>query len=316
MTSIAVPLQEIGYSIQILTWKVSFLYHHVGFGSYVVQVYSLKDGPAHAVWRNIGLFATILAISNKSEIAIDWLNYDGVLVNSLKARDVMLCVIICAIGSRYNSYCSNIARTFLIDANAMQSKAYAVLLKAHEAAIGALKAGNKVSVVYQAAVSVVERDAPEFASHLTKSAGTGIGLEFYTIIFNEKAAEVVTSISSKLVKDVAYSFNEEEEEEERPKVKAESNGAEAFLSKVTHTFREFTNPSLPSDQTSRSSLANKLKKSVEDEIHFLKRRVSELESDLVSKSTEVISAVSRKEEALSSVFAEIDRLKEENSVKT
>ncbi|XP_058069722.1 FACT complex subunit SPT16-like isoform X2 [Magnolia sinica] len=137
----------------------------------------------------------------------------------------------------------------------LESKAYEVLLKAHEAAIGSLKAGNKVSAVYQAAVSVVERDAPEFASHLTKSAGTGIGLEFHTIIVNEKAAEVVTSINSKLVKDVAYSFNEEEEEEEeRPKVKAESNGAEAFLSKATHTFRDFTNPSLPSDRTSRSSL--------------------------------------------------------------
>ncbi|XP_058106726.1 nuclear-pore anchor-like [Magnolia sinica] len=63
-------------------------------------------------------------------------------------------------------------------------------------------------------------------------------------------------------------------------------------------------------------LADKLKKSVEDEIHFLKGRVSELESDLVSKSTEVISVISRKEEALSSAFAEIDHLKEENSVKT
>ncbi|KAL0291816.1 UNVERIFIED_CONTAM: FACT complex subunit SPT16, partial [Sesamum calycinum] len=33
-------------------------------------------------------------------------------------------VIICAIGSRYNSYCSNVARTYLIDSNAVQSKAY------------------------------------------------------------------------------------------------------------------------------------------------------------------------------------------------
>ncbi|XP_058113256.1 nuclear-pore anchor-like [Magnolia sinica] len=46
--------------------------------------------------------------------------------------------------------------------------------------------------------------------------------------------------------------------------------------------------------------ADKLKKSLEDEIHFLKGRVSELESDLVLKSTEVTSAVSGKEEALSS----------------
>ncbi|XP_058082983.1 nuclear-pore anchor-like [Magnolia sinica] len=61
---------------------------------------------------------------------------------------------------------------------------------------------------------------------------------------------------------------------------------------------------------------DQLKKSLEDEIHFLKGRVSELESDLVSKYTEVTSAVSGKEEALSSAFAEIDRPKEENSVKT
>ncbi|XP_058068970.1 nuclear-pore anchor-like [Magnolia sinica] len=62
--------------------------------------------------------------------------------------------------------------------------------------------------------------------------------------------------------------------------------------------------------------ADKLKKSLDDEIHFLKGRVSELKSDLVSKSTEVTSAVSEKEETLSSAFAKIDRLKEENSVKT
>lgn len=191
-------------------------------------------------------------------------------------------VIICAIGSRYNSYCSNVARTFLIDANATQSKAYEVLLKAHEAAIGALKPGNKVSAAYQAALAVVEKDAPELVSNLTKSAGTGIGLEFResglnlnakndrvlkpgmvfnvslgfqnlqtntnnpktqkfsvlladSVIVGEKGPEVVTSISSKAVKDVAYSFNEdeEEEEEERPKVKPEANGGEAVSSKAT-----------------------------------------------------------------------------------
>ncbi|KZV47398.1 hypothetical protein F511_07812 [Dorcoceras hygrometricum] len=87
-------------------------------------------------------------------------------------------VIICALGSRYNSYCSNAARTFLIDASPMQIKAYEVLLKAHEAAIAALKPGSKVSEVYLAALSVVEQEAPQMVPSLTKSAGTGIGLEF------------------------------------------------------------------------------------------------------------------------------------------
>lgn len=87
-------------------------------------------------------------------------------------------VIICAIGSRYNSYCSNVARTFLIDANSMQSKAYEVLLKAHDAAISALKPGKKAGDAYLTAVSIVEKEAPELAPYMTKSAGTGIGLEF------------------------------------------------------------------------------------------------------------------------------------------
>ncbi|KAJ1257964.1 hypothetical protein BS78_10G036900 [Paspalum vaginatum] len=87
-------------------------------------------------------------------------------------------VIICAIGSKYSSYCSNVARTYLIDATPTQSKAYETLLKAHEAAIEALKPGNQMSAVYQAAVAVIERDAPELLPNLTKSAGTGMGLEF------------------------------------------------------------------------------------------------------------------------------------------
>ncbi|XP_059648380.1 FACT complex subunit SPT16-like [Cornus florida] len=190
-------------------------------------------------------------------------------------------VIICAVGSRYNSYCSNVARTFLIDSTTTQSKAYEVLLKAHDAAIGALKPGNKVSAVYQAALSLVEKDAPDLVNNLTKSAGTGIGLEFResglslniknervlkagmvfnvtlgfqnlqtqikkaksqnfsllladTVIVTDKGHDVVTSVSSKAVKDVAYSFNDdEEEEEEQPKVKAEANGAESLYSKAT-----------------------------------------------------------------------------------
>ncbi|GFQ03912.1 fact complex subunit spt16 [Phtheirospermum japonicum] len=187
-------------------------------------------------------------------------------------------IIICAIGSRYNSYCSNVARTYLIDSNATQSKAYEVLLKAHEAAILAVKPGNKISAVYEAAVAVVERDAPEFVPSLTKSAGTGIGLEFResglilnaknervlktgmvfnvslgfqnlqaktsnpksqnfsllladTVVVTDDGRDVATSASSKLVKDVAYSFNEDEEEQ--PKMKVESKVKETVFSKAT-----------------------------------------------------------------------------------
>ncbi|CBI39650.3 unnamed protein product, partial [Vitis vinifera] len=81
-------------------------------------------------------------------------------------------VIICAIGSRYNSYCSNVARTFLIDANAMQSKAYEVLLKAHEAAIGALKPGNKLRRQHQAELA---RQKNEETARRLAGGGSGAG---------------------------------------------------------------------------------------------------------------------------------------------
>ncbi|XP_050231916.1 FACT complex subunit SPT16 [Mercurialis annua] len=188
-------------------------------------------------------------------------------------------VIIVAIGARYNNYCSNVARTFLIDANKMQSKSYEVLLKAQEAAIGALKPGNVLSAAYLAAVAVVKNEAPELVPHLTKSAGTGIGLEFResalnlnakndriikanmvfnvslgfqnlqnqndnpktqnysllladTVIVGQTSPEVVTSKTSKAVKDVAYSFNEEEEEV-KPHAKPGVNGTKTVISKTT-----------------------------------------------------------------------------------
>ncbi|KAI4310916.1 hypothetical protein MLD38_035861 [Melastoma candidum] len=189
-------------------------------------------------------------------------------------------VIICAVGSRYNSYCSNVARTFLIDATPLQSKAYEVLLKAHEAAISTLKPGSKLNAAYLAALSVVEKDAPELVPNMTKSAGTGIGLEFResglsinaknerivkenmvfnvsigfqnlqsgsanpknqsfsllladTVIVGKEKADVTTYISSKAVKDVAYSFNEDEEEEVKIRVKSEKYGTESVVSKTT-----------------------------------------------------------------------------------
>lgn len=71
MTSVAVSLMEIGYAI---------------------QVHTLEDGPASAVWKNLGVPITILEDKNTPEIAVDWLNYDGILVNSLEARDVILCL--------------------------------------------------------------------------------------------------------------------------------------------------------------------------------------------------------------------------------
>ncbi|XP_043715599.1 uncharacterized protein LOC122663996 [Telopea speciosissima] len=72
MVSLAVSLREIGYAI---------------------EVYSLEDGPVHTVWRSIEVPVNILQTSNKAEINVDWLNYDGILLNSLEARGVLSCLV-------------------------------------------------------------------------------------------------------------------------------------------------------------------------------------------------------------------------------
>lgn len=51
----------------------SYYWNNVSFVLCVLQVYSLEDGPVHAVWRKIGFSVTVLQISNKSAVAIDWL---------------------------------------------------------------------------------------------------------------------------------------------------------------------------------------------------------------------------------------------------
>lgn len=67
MLSLAVALQEIGYAI---------------------QVYSLQDGPVHSIWRSIGVPVIILQNKKNAGSAVDWLNYDGILVNSIETKGI------------------------------------------------------------------------------------------------------------------------------------------------------------------------------------------------------------------------------------
>lgn len=58
-----------------------------------------------------------------------------------------------------------------------------------------------------------------------------------------------------------------------------------------------------------------MKKSQESEIFTLKERLSEFESDIISKSAELSQAALDKQEALSPTLMEIAHLKEENARK-
>ncbi|KAI3818540.1 hypothetical protein L1987_12350 [Smallanthus sonchifolius] len=71
---------------QILMVSVAAALRAIG---YEIEVYSLEDGPVHAVWKNIGVPVNIVEASGDTKIIIDWLNYDAVLVNSLEAKDAI-----------------------------------------------------------------------------------------------------------------------------------------------------------------------------------------------------------------------------------
>eukprot|EP00958_Prasinococcus_capsulatus_P001992 scaffold179_cov368-Prasinococcus_capsulatus_cf.AAC.32 len=100
-------------------------------------------------------------------------------------------IIICSLGARYSFYCSNIARTFIIDPTDAQQKEYKALLKAQAAAIGQLKDGNTLSSVYRAAAESLAQSG--LSGNLTKNVGFGMGLEFRdsTYLLNAKNERVV-----------------------------------------------------------------------------------------------------------------------------
>ncbi|KAL0845948.1 hypothetical protein Bca101_019194 [Brassica carinata] len=73
---------------QLLMVTVSNALLEIG---YAIEVYSLEDGPVHGIWQQMGVSVTILETSHASSCVIDWLSYDGVIVNSLEARSMFTC---------------------------------------------------------------------------------------------------------------------------------------------------------------------------------------------------------------------------------
>lgn len=88
-------------------------------------------------------------------------------------------VIVVALGARYKLYCSNIARTFLIDPPNKVSKNYEILLEVQEACLEAMQPGNPLKAVYKAAVSYLKKNGQEdLIEKLPKNLGFAQGLDF------------------------------------------------------------------------------------------------------------------------------------------
>jgi len=85
--------------------------------------------------------------------------------------------IIAGLGLRYKSYCSIVARTYLVDPNESQESNYKLLLSIHEAVMKDAREGVPVKDLYNKALGIIKTKKPEMEKHFLKVAGGGIGIE-------------------------------------------------------------------------------------------------------------------------------------------
>ncbi|KAK3988283.1 FACT complex subunit-domain-containing protein [Cladorrhinum sp. PSN332] len=97
-------------------------------------------------------------------------------------------IIIAAMGLRYKSYCSQIARTFMVDPNKSQEANYKFLLAVHNLVLKSIRDGAVVKDVYAKALAFIKSKKPELEKHFLKNVGYGIGLENKdpTLVLNAK----------------------------------------------------------------------------------------------------------------------------------
>jgi nucleosome binding factor SPN SPT16 subunit len=87
-------------------------------------------------------------------------------------------VIICSVGARYKSYCSNVSRTFMVDAPKKVEKMYATLVALYDACLEQMVPGNELKSVLEGAKNFLKKKDPELINYLPKTLGFAIGLEF------------------------------------------------------------------------------------------------------------------------------------------
>lgn len=100
--------------------------------------------------------------------------------------------IVCSLGARYKSYCSNIIRTLLVNPTDEVQSNYNFLLNLEEEVMKRLVAGAKLSAVYEAGLELAKKEKPDLVDNLTKTFGFAMGIEFResSIIIGPKTSVV------------------------------------------------------------------------------------------------------------------------------
>jgi nucleosome binding factor SPN SPT16 subunit len=86
-------------------------------------------------------------------------------------------IIVSALGIRYQSYASLVARTYLVDPSKEQEANYKLLVQIHETILSTIKDGITTREVYSKALNVLKQKRPDLEKHFQKNVGYGIGIE-------------------------------------------------------------------------------------------------------------------------------------------
>lgn len=86
-------------------------------------------------------------------------------------------IIVAGFGLRYKTYCSIIARTYLVDPKKPQEQNYKLLLTIHEAVMKDIRDGAVIKDIYNKALALLKSKKPELEKHFVRNMGAGIGIE-------------------------------------------------------------------------------------------------------------------------------------------
>lgn len=110
--------------------------------------------------------------------------------------------IICSLGARYKSYCSNIARTLLVNPSDVVQENYNFLLNLEEEVLKKLTAGTKLSDVYEAGHAYVKKEKSHLLDNMTKTFGFATGIEF-----KENTLSIAPKSSTVAKKGMVFNIN-------------------------------------------------------------------------------------------------------------
>lgn len=104
-------------------------------------------------------------------------------------------VIISALGLRYQTYSSMIARTYMVDPNKSQESNYKLLLSIHELVLKSIRDGVVAKDVYNKALNLLKSKKPDLEKNFLKNVGYGIGIE------NRDGTLLLSGKNSRTLKD-------------------------------------------------------------------------------------------------------------------